>query len=254
MDAFLITFREGLEAALAVAVIIGFLDRAGRQDLRAWALGGIAAAVVASVSGAIALSAAGVGLENPLAEGITYLAATVLVGSLVVWMLNHRTDAVARIREGLAARAGGPGAGIAVAAFSFFLVGREGVETALFLGASAFGSQPFAQVLGSALGVTAAVGLAVLLARGIARVDLTSFFTVTAIALGLLAFKFLAGSALGFAEVGLIPSTEPVLAALELVAEGPVGLVLTLGAVAAPVIVVAAGFLRPSTAGGPTAA
>jgi high-affinity iron transporter len=244
MDAFLITFREGLEAALAVAVVIGFLDRAGRRDLRAWALAGIAAAVVGSVAGAVALSLAGVSLENPLAEGVTYLLATLLIGSLVVWMLRHRTDAVARIREGLAARAEGPGAGVAVAAFSFFLVGREGVETALFLGASAFGSQPVAQVVGSALGLAAAVALAVALARGIARVDLKWFFTVTAIALGVLAVKFLAGSALRFSEVGFIPSTEATRAALELVAEGPVGLVMTLGAVAAPVVVVAAGLLR----------
>jgi high-affinity iron transporter len=244
MDAFLITFREGLEAALAVAIVIGFLDRADRRDLRAWALAGIGAAIVASVAGAIALSVAGAGLENPLTEGVTYLAATVLVGSLVVWMLSHRTDAVARIREGLATRADGPAAGIAVAGFAFFLVAREGVETALFLGASAFGADPVAQVVGASLGIAAAVGLAVLLVRGIASVDLKTFFTVTAIALGVLAMKFLAGSVLGFSEVGLIPSSESTIATLELVAEGPVGLVLTLGAVAAPIVVVVAGLLR----------
>lgn len=249
MDAFLITFREGLEAALAVAVIVGFLDRAGRRDLRAWALGGIAAAVVTSVAGAVALSLARVEMENPLTEGITYLAAALLMGTLVVWMLRHREDAVARIRDGLAARADGRGAGLAVAAFSFLLVAREGVETVLFLGASAFSATPVAQVAGSAAGLAAAIGLAVLLARGIARVDLSMFFTVTAIALGALALKFVAGSMLGFAEIGVVPSTAGMLEALELVSEGWVGLLLTLGAVAAPVIAVTVGYFK----GGPRA-
>ena len=244
MDAFLITLREGLEAALAIAVVIGFLDRAGRRDLRSWAFVGIAAAAFASIAAALALSAASIGVENPMTEGWTYLAATLLVGGLVVWMLRHRSDAVEQIRSGLAARAQGPAAGIAVAAFTFFLIGREGVETVLFLAASAVGSQPVAQVVGASLGVAAAVGLAVVLARGIARVDLQVFFTVTGIALGVLAIKFLAGSVLGFSEVGWIPSTEATISALELVAEGPVGLVLTLGAVAAPIVVVASGLLR----------
>jgi high-affinity iron transporter len=246
MDAFVITFREGLEAALAVAIIIGFLSRAGRADLRAWALAGVAAALVASVAGAMALASAGIGLESPATEAWTYLLATALMVSLVVWMLRHRGDPTASITRGLAARSEGVGiaAGLGVALFSFFMVGREGLETALFLGASALGSDRVPQTIGSVLGVAAAVALAFVLARGVARVDLRSFFTVTAVALGLLALKFAAGSLLGFAEIGAVPSTEAFRSLLEAFAEGPVGVAVTLAAVAAPVAVVTMGLVR----------
>jgi high-affinity Fe2+/Pb2+ permease len=130
------------------------------------------------------------------------------------------------------------------------MVAREGLETVLFLGAAAVGADPVAQTIGSVLGIVAAVALAAMLVRGIAGVDLRLFFTVTAVALGLLALKFAAGSLLGFSEVGVVPSTEAIRGALELVAEGPVGVALTLAAVAAPVLVVLRGFAKGATPSG----
>ena len=142
MDAFVITFREGLEAAVAIGVIAGYLAVTGGRALMKWVYAGVVAAVVASLAGGIALGGAAEVVENPLFEGVVYLTAAVFVTSMVVWMWRTGRTAAARIRDRVDTATEHEHAGwraFGLFFVSFLLVAREGIETALFLVASSLG-------------------------------------------------------------------------------------------------------------------
>ncbi|HRC26263.1 MAG TPA: FTR1 family protein, partial [Alphaproteobacteria bacterium] len=139
-ESFIITLREGAEAALAVGLIVITLRKSGRSALFPWVLGGLSLAILGSVIGAWGLSKLPINQE--LFEGSLMLAAAFLVGTTVVWMwrtarrfseqlrakVESLTDASASERAWSNWQAG---AGLA--AFTFLMVFREGVETAVFL-------------------------------------------------------------------------------------------------------------------------
>jgi high-affinity iron transporter len=224
MDAFVITFREGLEAAIAVGVIAGYLAVTGQRSLMRWVYAGAAAAVVVSLAGGIALREAAGIVESPAFEGAVYLTAALFVSSMVVWMWRTGRTAAQRIRERVDGATeiehyGRRAAGLSL--ISFLLVTREGIETALFLVASSLGEQAQASVVvGGVLGLLAAFGVAVLIVRGSQRVDLRLFFSVTSAVLLLLAVRFTAAGIAELGEAGVLPLGHSVIEALESVSRG----------------------------------
>src|SRR3990172_1021820 len=86
MEAFVITLREGMEAALVVGLILAYLNRTGRAALRRWVYAGLGLAAVASIWGAIAFMLTGFDPENEVLEGTLLAIAALLVFSLVIWM------------------------------------------------------------------------------------------------------------------------------------------------------------------------
>ena len=224
MDAFVITFREGLEAAIAVGVIAGYLAVMGQRSLMRWVYAGAAAAVAASLAGGIALRGATDVVESPAFEGVVYLTAALFVSSMVVWMWRTSRTAVQRIRDRVdgATAIEHPGrrsAGLFLV--SFLLVAREGIETALFLVASSLGEQArVSAVAGGILGLLAALGVAVLIVRGSRKVDLKLFFGVTSVLLLLLAVRFTAAGVAELSEAGVLPLSGLVTEALEAVSHG----------------------------------
>jgi high-affinity iron transporter len=224
MDAFVITFREGLEAAVAVGVIAGYLVVMGQKPLMKWVYAGVVAAVLASLAGGIALRGAADVVENPAFEGVVYLTAAVFVTSMVVWMWRTGRKAAGKIRERVDATVSIEHYGwraFGLFLVSFLLVGREGIETALFLVASSLGEASSSSlVIGGILGIVAALGIAFLIIKGSEKVDLKLFFGATSVVLVVLAVRFFAAGIAELGEAGILPISHAVEEALEVVSHG----------------------------------
>jgi high-affinity iron transporter len=213
VDAFAITLREGIEAALVLGIILAMLARDGRPELSRWVVAGAAAAGLFSIGAAAALASLGLTAENPFVDGVLYAVAAVVVVAMVVWMRRSAKGAGAAVksRVGRITGAGRSAAAIGAGLFglAFFTVAREGVETALFLSAAALsGNGAAALVAGGLAGLSLAVLYGVLLARGSARIDLKLFFAFTSVVLLLLGVKLLGTSIHEFEEAGVIPMSE----------------------------------------------
>ncbi|GBD24051.1 Ferrous iron permease EfeU [bacterium HR29] len=187
---FLITLREGLEAALILAIILGYLARTGhRQHWRpVWF--GAGAAGGASLAAAVALHLLAVELPGRLQEaieGIGMLLATAILTWMVFWMRAQSRTVGANLRARVDA-ALSTGSAAALALLAFTSVGREGLETALFLFAG--GSTADSEALywaGAAAGVGTASVIGAAVYSGSHRIPLRTFFTVTSLMLMVLA-------------------------------------------------------------------
>ena len=167
-------FREGLEAFLVVAIALRFLERSGRGDSRRAVWAGAASGLALSFAFGAALFAAadalgGAGRAVKLWESGASIAATLLVGTFIVWMIRHGAEMAGAVERGVAAKAGGLGIAFVILA----MVLREGVEIALFAFA---GTYPLA---GIALGLVGALVLVYLVFASLVRVNLTAIFNAT---------------------------------------------------------------------------
>jgi len=210
LNAFFVTLREGLEAALIVSIVLAYLTRisASRDALRAvWA--GTAAAVAVSIAtGAVLFFTVGEleGRSEEIFEGIAMFVAVAFLTWMVFWMRRQaagmRQSLEVRVRDALVA-----GSTIGIAGLVFFAVVREGWETALFLFAITETGSPAATAVGSVLGLVGAVLLGVAFYRGSRRLNLRHFFAVTGILLIVFAAGLLAHGVHEFQEAGLLPMT-----------------------------------------------
>ena len=215
LEALIVTLREGVEVALVVGIIAAFLRReAGGRHLGAvWA--GIVAAIAASLLGGFLLRRLTVD-ENVL-EGLLYLAAAVVVGSVLVWMWQHGKALSGQMKGTLARiltreRAGAVAAGIFL--FTFLMVFREGMETVLFLSALSLTSGGLETLLGVLVGLAAAFAFGVLFVRGSLRVDLARFFKITGIALLIFVAQLLVNGYHELAEAGWLPANQASMATI----------------------------------------
>ena len=241
MDALVITLREGLEAALVVAVMFAYLAATGRDELRRWVWAGLGTAVGISFLAAAALPALGIEPESATFEGVMYLLAAALVATMVVWMWRTGRGAAANVRERMAGATAqhrsSTSAAIAVFTVAFLMVLREGVETVLLLATTALGeSSLLATLLGAAAGLAIAVGLGVLIVRGSLRLDTKLFFSVTSIVLLLLAVKLALTGVAELGEAGVITLAEPIEEFAELAESDVLGGIIVAGLLAAPVL------------------
>jgi len=198
--AFLITLREGIEAALIVSIILAYLGQVGRRDRAPVVWWGAGAALAVSVAvGAVIFAAAGEfeGKAEEVFEGLVSLSAVGVLTWMIFWMRRQaariKSELQERVESALVA------GGLALAMLAFVVVLREGIETALFLFATAKATAQGAggawgQVAGAMLGLITAVILGILLYRGGIRLNLRTFFRVTGalilvVAAGLFAFS-----------------------------------------------------------------
>ncbi len=182
--AFLITLREGLEAALLISIILAYLNAIGRRDAHTVVWTGVGAAIILSVGvGAVIFAIAG-GLSHTASEVFEGLASYLAVGVLtwmIFWMRRNAILIKGELHERVdVALASGSMA--ALGALAFVVVAREGLETALFL-FSAFKASSDTPagltILGALLGLALAVALGILVYRGGIRLNLRTFFRVT---------------------------------------------------------------------------
>ena len=197
---FLIGLREGLEAALIVAILIGYLNKAGRRRAARTVWLGVAVAVVVSLAFGAVLT------FGP--STLTFEAQEILGGSLsivavgfVTWMIFWMAGASRGLKRELETRADVAlkGSALGLALLGALAVGREGLETALFLWAAtrATGGADgmLAPTLAALGGILVAVAIAWLITRGLLKLNLATFFRWTGgflviVAAGVLAYGF----------------------------------------------------------------
>jgi FTR1 family protein len=241
MGAFVITLREGMEAALVVGLVLAYLNRTGRVPLRRWVYAGLGLAAAASILGAVGFNLAGFDPENEVLEGTLLAIAAVLVFSLVVWMWRAsrglRRQVESRLEvltaSGVQARRQGWG----LLAFVFFMVFREGVEMILFLAALSLAETPdLVGLVGGLAGLGLAVLFGTLFVKGSLRINLRRFFAVTGFVLMVLVVRLAAGSLHEFFEVGMLPSTPSLLAVIGFIVKDSTSTLILIALVALPVV------------------
>lgn len=189
LAAFLITLREGLEAALIVSILIAYLVKSDRSESVKYVWAGVGAAAVFSlaVGGALAVAADELPESAQAAfEGVMALLAVAFVTWMVFWMARNARALKSELHSHVdAAAAAGAGA---VAAMAFIAVSREGFETALFLWSSLQTTGGgWLAILGGLLGLATSIALGLLIYRGALRVNLATFFKWTGVALIIIA-------------------------------------------------------------------
>ncbi|HEY8486015.1 MAG TPA: FTR1 family protein [Limnochordales bacterium] len=202
----LVMLREGIEASLIVAILLGYLHKLGQRRHARWVWMGVAAAVVASVVLAAAVQRLAERFEGPaeaVFEGLVMLAAAGVLTSMIFWMQSQARYLRGRLEHQLEqALSRGQLAGIS--ALAFMAVLREGVESVLFLAAILLAAPQRAALWGALAGLAAAVALATLMARAWVRLELRAFFLYTGLLLVLVAAGLLASGVHELQEAGLI--------------------------------------------------
>ena len=215
LEALVVTLREGVEAALVVAIIVAFLRREGYDRYLPAVYWGIGAAAAATLGAAYLLYRAA--LDEEVFEGLLYLGSAVIVGSMTVWMIRHSRDLSGTMKGSLGRILERPRTGSAFAGiflFTFLMVFREGVETALFLSALSLTTTGLQALLGVAIGLAAAIAFGVLFVRGSLRIDLGRFFRITGIALAIFIVQLLVNGYHELAEAGWMPATATTMATI----------------------------------------
>ena len=210
LSTFIIALREGLEAALIVGILVAYIVRTDRRHFLKPLWTGVGAALAATFALGAFLSYTSAELTprgEELFAGITSFIAVGLVTWMVFWMKRTartlRNELHGKVDTALT---GGP---ISLALVAFFAVAREGLETALFVYTNfkSVGAASTATV-GLVLGLTLAVVLGYLIYNRSVKLDLSKFFTVTGVALVIVAAGVLSYGIHEFQELGWIPGVD----------------------------------------------
>ena len=224
-----ITLREGVEAALIVGIVAGYLRKTGRAEWMRVVYWGLAAAVAASLGLGYILHRLQLTDLGDAYEGWLMLAGAGFVASMVVWMrkagkrlkqeVEHKLSDLAALPAYPAEPAESPEAvqlirpirpvkfaGWGLFLFVFLMVFREGTETVLLLAAVSLRTTELANFIGGILGLGLAVGLGVAFFKGSLKVNLRKFFAVTTLVLFVVALQLLVSGIHELSEARVLPS------------------------------------------------
>jgi high-affinity iron transporter len=208
---YLIGLREGLEASLVVVILVAYLVKTDRRHLlpRIWS--GVAAAVLVSLAFGALLTYGPRRLTCEAQEasgGLLSIVGGGCVTWMVFWMAGHARGLSGELRSRLdtAAEAGR----LSLAVVAFLAVGREGLETALFLwsatqAATDTGGSSATPLLGALLGILTAVAMGFAFYKGVLKINLSRFFRWTGAILIVIAGGVLAYGVHDLQEAGILP-------------------------------------------------
>jgi high-affinity iron transporter len=205
LQAFIITLREGVEAALIVGITLAYLNKIQRTDLRKSVYAALASAFVASIGVAVALSR--LDLNEDIFEGWVMLGAAFFVVTMIIFMMRTGRKLKGEI-EGKIGSLAGRGSQIGVFLFVFLMVLREGGETVLILSAVKLESTALMSFIGTLLGVLAAVLFGVMFIKGSVRINLQKFFRFTTVILFFVAAQLVISGLHELSENGVLPSSK----------------------------------------------
>ncbi len=229
IQAFIITLREGVEAALIVGITLAYLRKIGRNDLRRTVYAALVAAFVGSIAVAIVISRTN--LNEDIFEGWIMLVAAVFVISMVVFMMRTGRKLKGEI-EGKVGSLAVKNAAFGLFAFVFLMVLREGAETVLILSAVTLNSTELMSFLGTLAGVIAAIAFGVMFVKGSVRINLQKFFRVTTAILFLVAAQLIISGLHELSENGVLPSSRREMAIVGPIVRNELFFVVTIVALA----------------------
>lgn len=208
IETLLITFREGLEAFLVVAIMLAYLTKTGRTNLVKPVYAGIAAALLISATTGWHVAEMA---EDPLWEGTLALAAGILVASFTIYIMRTAKTIRQDIGNSLerSAQKEGMAAQIGVFVFTVLMIAREGMETALMLGAITAQQDAVQMWMGGMAGLLAVAFIAYLWSSQSNKINLRLFLQVTGIFLVLFSIDLFVYGMHELAEMNALPLIGP---------------------------------------------
>lgn len=202
LPTFVVTLREGVEAALVVGIVLAYLKKAGQSQLQTWVYAGIAAGIAASVLVGVLFNGLLLTLETsdrPYAPVIKQfleagfgVIAVVLLSWMLIWMTQQARSLKAEVEGAITtALQQSHGAGWGVFGLVTIAVLREGFETVVFIAAQI--QQGWLPAMGALAGLLGATLIGVLLFQLGVKINLRRFFQV----MGILLLLIVSGLVIG---------------------------------------------------------
>ncbi len=201
----LITFRETLEAALVISVMLAFLNRTGQQAYKRYVWWGVLAGILASFGFAFVFNAylgGFSGRREEIFEGLMMFLAAALLTFMIFWMMRQKQ--IVSELEGRVAQEIEESHIFGLFLLALTAVLREGVETVIFLKAATFLTGGF-HAWGALMGIGGALVIAALFFLEIRRVNIKRFFQITSLILILFAAGLVAHGIHELQEARLLP-------------------------------------------------
>lgn len=224
LPTFVITLREGVEAALVVGIILAYLKKANQSYLIPWVYGGVMVGILASgliglfftelTQGLTAANLKYALVIEPLLKGSISGIAIAMLTWMLIWMTQQARLLKSQVEGEIGAvlkQANGAGWGV----FSLVCVAvlREGFETVLFIAGN--WQQGLAPVLGGFAGLVGAVGIGVLLFQWGVKINLRLFFQGMGVLLLLIVSGLVISALKSFdAAAGTLAQVDPQFAAV----------------------------------------
>ncbi|MBU3701015.1 MAG: iron transporter [Acidimicrobiia bacterium] len=209
---FLIGLREGLEAALIVGILVAYLVKVRRTEHLRWIWIGVGIAVVVSLGFVLVLDITSNSLSDEAEEAFAGIMSLLTVGFLT-WMVFWMRRTAHTIKGELHGKmdAALDVGGVALAVLAAVAVGREGLETALFLWTNDQATSGTGHpAVGGVLGLAVSVVLGYLLYKRAVNFNLSTFFLVTGALLIVVAAGVLSYAVHEFQELGWLPGEDAV--------------------------------------------
>ena len=207
LASFLLSLREGLEAALIIGIVLGVLLKIKRTELNKTVWLGTGVAIAMSLVAAIGLNLLGMEFEGQgeqIFEGVAMLLAAGVLTWMIFWMhnsaVNLRSEIEAKTQDAVHRKGQN-----ALFALAFLAVFREGIELSLFLLAVQEASSPAQTLIGALTGLAGAAILGWMLFTSTRKLNLRNFFRVTNVLLIIFAAGLVAYGVHEFNEAGIIP-------------------------------------------------
>ena len=205
----LIFLREGIEGSMIVTIMCTYLVNAGRRDLVRSVLWGALAALVCSTVAGVAIYAVArdTFIDSTVQtwfETCTFILAVVVLTYMTFWMKSHSRTLSGNLKARRGAAIAG-GSAVSLASLAFVTVGRESVETVIFLLAIAFKSTWVSLLSGAVIGLGLALALSLAVFRLGVRLNFKRFFNVMGALLMVVAAGLLADAVQNLQELGVLP-------------------------------------------------
>ncbi len=235
LQTFVITLREGVEAALVIAITVAWLRKTGRLDLMPTVYRALVSAVAACFLAAWGFSK--LQYNEDAYEGWVLLVSAVFVFSMVIWMNRHGAKLKGEIETRLQKDTTETGSRTGVFLFVFLMIFREGVETVLMLfGTVRLDTDGILTFLGGLLGIGLAVLFGVSFVRGTIRVNLRQFFQMTTAILMVVVAQLVITGLHELSESQVLPASTREMALIGPIVKNDIFFFVTILALAAAMI------------------